>query len=387
MSTWIWSGYAALYIGGVLVALLLVPLLVVQHRRYGRLSPARLVGSALVTVYLVALVTYTWLPLPPRSEAWCAQHGVDGMNWQPLRFVGTVQEAIATQGLGGALSSVAVLQVVFNVLLFVPWGVIVAGFLHRSVATAAGSGFVASVVIEATQGTGLWFLYPCAYRFADVDDVLTNSLGALIGALLAPAIVWWLPRSRALAADRLSPRPVTVWRRWTGMAVDLFAVWAISTVVTVLYRTARLLLGAAPSGPRDDLWLVPSVLLPMVLVFWLPAWHGGAGGSGSAGHNAVWLTPVWRDRPRDGTRGQRLVRATVVPGPWLVAALLPDGPAQLMLVLAGIWALLAVVLVPFTRGGRSLGGLVTRTDIVDLRGGDGGDGTGPARSSTLAGPA
>lgn len=72
MSTWIWSGYTALYAGTVLFAVVLVPLLAWQHRRYGGLSPARLLGSAALTVYVVAVVTYTWLPLPPRTEAWCA---------------------------------------------------------------------------------------------------------------------------------------------------------------------------------------------------------------------------------------------------------------------------------------------------------------------------
>lgn len=372
MTTWIWSGYAALYIGGVLFALLLVPLLAVQHRRFGRLSPARLLGSGAATVYLVALVTYTWLPLPPRSEAWCAQNAVTGGNWRPLRFVDSVQDAVAAHGLAGSVTVLTVLQVVFNVLLFIPWGVVLRGFLHRSVLTATVTGLAVSVVIELSQATGLWFLYPCAYRFGDIDDVLTNTLGALIGAVLAPAVAWWMPRSRALAADRLQPRAVTVWRRWAGMAVDVFSVWLISTGLTVGYRTARVVVGLEPSGPRDDLWLMPVGVLAVAVVFWWPAWHGGAAGSGSAGQNAVWLTPRWPGEPADGGRVARLVRASVVPAPWLVAGLLPEGPAALMLPLATLWAVLAIALVPLTRDGRSLGGLLTGTGIVDLRAGPAG---------------
>lgn len=367
MSTWIWSGYTALYAGTVLFAVVLVPLLAWQHRRYGGLSPARLLGSAALTVYVVAVVTYTWLPLPPRTEAWCADQGVSGVIWTPLHLVDDIRGVVAAEGLVGALTSLTVLQVAFNVLLFVPWGVIVRGFLHRSVATATLSGLLASVLVEATQATGLWFLYPCAYRVADVDDVLTNTLGALIGALVAPVLVWWMPRSRALAAGRLRPRPVTVWRRWTGMAVDAFAVWALSTALTLGYRTVRIALGLDPIGPQDGLWLAPSVVLPFLVVFWLPAWRGGAAGSGSAGHNAVWLTPAWSRGPVDGTRWQRLLRASVVPGPWVLAALLPDGPRQLAVVLAALWVLAAVALVPFTEGGRSLSGLLTGARMRDIR--------------------
>lgn len=108
-----------------------------------------------------------------------------------------------------------------------------------------------------------------------------------------------------------------------------------------------------------------------MLVFWVPAWHGGAAGSGSTGHNAVWLTPVWR-RPDgswgDGTRLRRLVRASIVPAPFILASALPHGSLQCGAVIFALGVVaLAVGMVPFTKGGRSLSGLLTGAQMRDIR--------------------
>ena len=48
----------------------------------------------------------------------------------------------------------------------------------------------ASLLIEAAQLTGLFGIYPYAYRCCDVDDVITNTLGAALGW----ACAWLLGR-------------------------------------------------------------------------------------------------------------------------------------------------------------------------------------------------
>ncbi|WP_404908945.1 VanZ family protein, partial [Propionibacterium freudenreichii] len=74
-------------------------------------------------------------------------------------------------GLRSALTSAVVLQVVFNVVLFVPLGVLLHRYFRRGVITSTLIGLIVSVCIETTQYTGFFGLLPCAYRVADVDDV------------------------------------------------------------------------------------------------------------------------------------------------------------------------------------------------------------------------
>lgn len=83
-----------------------------------------------------------------------------------------------------------------NILLFIPFGIVLALRLHRSLwwltvpIAAAASGLV-----ELAQGA----LLP--QRVADLSDVIVNTSGALIGAVLV-LFVWSARRRRALRTDR-----------------------------------------------------------------------------------------------------------------------------------------------------------------------------------------
>ena len=186
MSQWVLSARTALHLSLIAFALLWVPTLVSQFRRWGGWSPVRFVGSFVVSLYGAALVSYTLLPLPPLDSAWCAKaHTVPQLV--PFHTLDDFSKEMAT---GGSLL-VAIMQVVFNVVLFVPWGMIVRRYYHWRGRWAVLSGFAISLLIEVTQGTGMWGLYACSYRVADVDDLIANTAGAFIGALLAPALLWW----------------------------------------------------------------------------------------------------------------------------------------------------------------------------------------------------
>lgn len=366
MSTYLWSGQAAVIVGSAAFAALFLPLVVWHYRRYGAGDPRRLLGSFAVAVYAAALVTYTLLPLPPRAESWCAQNAVTTVQLVPFSFVRDIAHDTAGLPLRAALTHGTVLQVVFNVLLFVPWGVLVRRWAHRSTAVAVVSGLAASVLIETTQFTALWGLYPCRYRWPDMDDVLTNTTGALIGALVAPAVLWWMPKARELAAARGIPRPVTVVRRWLGMAVDL-ALWGLVWgVVVAVVLIAREVMGLG-NQPLDGVTIntVGLVLGWLVVCLW-PAWSGSGA---TAGESAVWLTPVWYDgpgrrgAPSYGTRLQRVARAGLLPGIVVLGLSTPT----LLGVLAFVLPPAEVVSVPFTRGRRALSAVLLGAELVDSR--------------------
>lgn len=357
MTSWITNGMTAIVAGGAIFLALLLPALIWQHRRFGAFNPARTLGLIALCLYGAALVTYTFLPLPERSQAWCDAHAV-GANLTPFAFLGDIARETAGLPLLQRLTSFPVLQVVFNVALFVPFGAIARRYFHRSAAVSIALGAATSLLIEASQYTGLWGIYPCAFRVADIDDVLLNTFGAALGVALAPLALFWMPAAHELARRRMVPRPVTLGRRWLGMLIDLFLVGALTAG---LHANIVMFASALGGPPRTS--MVIEFVIASLLVFWWPAARGSGA---SIGQMAVWLAPIWR---RDGeitlgTAAQRLARVSIVPGACLL--LLLDRGSGFAFFVPGI-VLFAALAVPFTRGYRGLSAWATGAEIIDSR--------------------
>ena len=361
MSSWSWRFFVSLGGGLAAFAVLAVPLLVWQYRRFGRLSPRRIAAVVAISVYAVALVAYTLLPLP-ESATRCGR-GPAPVQLVPLRFV--TDMFAGNRDLAAALISRPALQVVANVALFVPFGLVVRRYARASVLVTAVAGLAASLLIELTQGTALWGAFACPWRIADVDDVLTNTAGAVLGAVLSPWLLAWLPQPQRLRAGRLRPAPVTTLRRLIGMVVDLLAF----SVLAALLRGLLALPGRLGAAWTPD--LVPGLaaapaLLAGVVVFWGPALRGRGA---SLGQRTVWLTPSWPRRP---SAGRRLWRASVVGGAYALLTALADAapagsPERLLASAAPLLVLLALVSVPGTAGHRGLSGILSGATMIDAR--------------------
>ncbi len=365
-----WGSKAAIsVVGGLAVfAVLLIPLLITQYRRYGRLSPRRIAATSLGCVYAVALAAYTLLPLPD-SRNNCGPFGDVVIQLTPFEFLTYISNAAVGNTLFGVLISAATLQVVLNVALFVPFGLFVRGVAGRRLLTTTLLGLAVSLLIEITQATRLWGLFDCRYRVADVDDLILNTTGALVGALIAPRLRGLLPRPERLALSRLRPRPVNLVRRWLGMIIDLGALVGLAGLLTLAAATINQLLGIELSGTAVRLTGLPSLIAGVIVVL-LPA----ASGSGaSIGQRAVWLRPSWPGRPERGAPfGRRLLRAGVAGGTLTlgIAVSLSSDPASRLQWVAALLALPAVaspVVAILTPGRRGLSFLLARADLEDAR--------------------
>ena len=229
------NAVAALALGGVLALLLFLPVVAVRYRRRGRLAASDLV--LLMTGAVYALSTYTLLPTPVPGEFRCRVP-----QSQLLGTIGLLDLPTGRAGLRGFVRDPAVLQVVLNVLLFVPLGYYVRAVLRRGVLVATLLGLALSLTIELTQRTGVWWFYDCAYRKYDVDDLLLNTLGAFLGAVVS----WPLVRRRA--RDRPRPQRVTRGRRLVGLACDALFVVILGAAVAASWRA--LMFYVLETGPH-----------------------------------------------------------------------------------------------------------------------------------------
>lgn len=251
-------GVIALLFGAVIAIALLVPFVAISYRRRGGLTPGRTLAWLALLVWLLAVQAYTLLPIPSGGYA-CV-----GMELNPLQALrDAVDPANAASGI---LRNAAVQQLALNVLLFAPWGVLARVLWRRGILFATLTGLGISLLIETTQLTGVWGLFPCAYRLFDTGDLVTNTSGALLGSLLALPFA----RRRATALPE-RPREVTLLRRLVGMLCDLLSVIGTTLVAGMTANAVQLFLFRVPrteldSGLSSTLGTVAALALTGVVV-------------------------------------------------------------------------------------------------------------------------
>lgn len=344
-------GAIAVLLGVIVAVLLFVPFVALSYRRRGRFSVRRALAWTAALVYGWSVWTYTLLPLPDPNAIRCA-----GTNTRLFAFVGEIGDAMG-QSAGrplAMLSDPVVLQVALNVVLFVPLGVFLRLLAGRGVLASALAGLGLSMFIELTQLTGVWGLYPCAYRVFDVDDMLVNTLGAIIGSLLA--LLFTHRRRTADDVDPDLPRPVTKSRRLVGMVCDWLGYSLLTFGVSVAVQV--LLLYALD---QRDLALEGRISTLVGIGVGLAVWTTVTLATGSTvGDLAVRLRYAGGPLPEAANRLLRLLGGV---GTYGILELLPGSLAPF----ATVFALGALIITMTTADGRGLPGLLTSRQLADAR--------------------
>lgn len=214
---------------GVGLALLL-PVIAVHYVRFGRVDPRRALALYGFLAYALVAVAQVFLPFPDPATV-C--RGEQMLNLTPLQWVSDMRLNLATNhrsGLGGALTSSAFLTIAFNVALFMPLGVFLRRRYGRGVLSTVATGFAVSLLFETTQYTGNFGMYACPYRIADVDDLISNTTGALLGWIVAP-LVFVLPKVLPRPEVTALPDAAGLPRRAVALGVDLFLFAAAVTLL------------------------------------------------------------------------------------------------------------------------------------------------------------
>lgn len=119
------------------------------------------------------------------------------------------------------LGEPAFYQAVFNVLLTVPFGMFLGYYFRTRWVVCILLSFSLSLLFEITQITGIYGIFDHPYRVFDVDDLITNTLGGIIGYRVALWISGLLPQIEQLdAKEDLSAKRVTFTRRGIAFLLD-----------------------------------------------------------------------------------------------------------------------------------------------------------------------
>ncbi|MGI6254603.1 MAG: VanZ family protein [Acutalibacter sp.] len=133
-----------------------------------------------------------------------------------------------------ALFSTFTLQFVFNIALLMPLGFYLRYYFRRKLVPTLLISLGVSLFFELTQLSGLYGIYPRAYRLFDVDDLLCNTLGGVLGYLITGPLIKLLPSREAI--DQRSYQKgerVTFTRRTLSFLVDMVFVcllWGLLSV-------------------------------------------------------------------------------------------------------------------------------------------------------------
>ncbi len=136
----------------------------------------RPVTVALLVVTTILIVAATlWMSGKSYSK-------VDPIPFEDLRHLA---HRIAHRPVSTRVLALIILPIVANILLFVPWGFLLFIALYtverptiQTYVLTLLLGFTFSCVVEAWQ-------YFLPSRVADINDIIWNSVGTLIGAILA----------------------------------------------------------------------------------------------------------------------------------------------------------------------------------------------------------
>ena len=208
---------AALILWPMASFVLTLPILAYLYHRDGRLRFGSFAGTYLTVLYVLGLGCFTLYPLPSGDAGPGITYGIPP-QWAPLNLVND----IARDGLR------AVFQLAFNVVFFVPLGFIAGRLLRLRFASSVLIGLAVSAFIETAQLTGLFGVYPYAYRCCDVDDIAANTLGAALGWLCSWLLGRVVPPGK-LAEAEPTDRPGFV-RRCVALWLDLVIVWLAAVV-------------------------------------------------------------------------------------------------------------------------------------------------------------
>lgn len=208
----------------ILALIFTFPFILNQYNKYGSISRLRVLIIYSFILYMICIYFLVILPLPNRDDV---THSA-GINLCPLAFIGDFLKDSSFDIMNPSsylkvLTNASFYTVLFNVIMTIPFGIYLRYYFKCSFRKTLFLSFILSLFFELTQLTGLYFIYPYSYRLFDVDDLITNTLGGIIGYFLAGFFLNRLPSREEIDEKALREgMEVSGFRRLTLFFLDLF---------------------------------------------------------------------------------------------------------------------------------------------------------------------
>lgn len=216
-----------------------IPFMLHEYHKYGSIGKFKTLIVYSFILYMMTIYFLVILPLPKPGSV------VEKTNMIRLIPFGFIKDIVRESSFVltspstyvKALTEPCFYTVIFNVFMTIPFGMYLRFYFKCNLKKTVLYSFLLSLFFELTQVTGLYFIYPHPYRVFDVDDLLTNTLGGLLGYLIMGILDNYLPTKEELDENaRKVGEEVSGLRRITLFFLDFFLYLFFASLTSLFLR-------------------------------------------------------------------------------------------------------------------------------------------------------
>ncbi len=229
----------AVIIFPIIAVILTMPYLVYNYRKFGSTIWFKVFIVFSFIYYLLNVYFLVILPLP-NSEEILLYANKTMIQLKPFNFINDFyrETSFNISDISTYLPSFTAritLITFFNLIMFMPLGIYLRYYFRIKFAMAFVISLGLSLFLEVTQLTGIYGIYPYAYRLFDVDDLMINTLGSVIGYAITPLITFMLPPREILDEKAYrNGEKVPLTRRFVAFGIDT-ALILVSSIIASLF--------------------------------------------------------------------------------------------------------------------------------------------------------
>ncbi|MCR5453096.1 MAG: VanZ family protein [Lachnospiraceae bacterium] len=233
--------YIGLLVFPLIAALITLPYALYQYNKHGSVSKLRTLIIYSFVLYMLIAFFMVSLPLPKKAST-LKNNWHTHINLIPCKqfMMFWHNKALTIANIKKYIMSMSLWTLLFNVLLTMPFGVYMRYYFKLSIKKTMLYSFFLSLFYEFSQITGLFWIYPGPYRMADVEDLICNTLGGVLGWQYTYVFTKRLPtRDEIDEKCRVASKTVTGMRRVWSVIFD----YTLGSVIFLfLIGTAEILI-------------------------------------------------------------------------------------------------------------------------------------------------
>lgn len=217
--------------------------MLIQYHKYGSINSFRALIIYSFILYMLTLYFLIILPLPNINDV-VYKPGM--IKLIPFTFiVDFIKETSLVIGDAStyikALCEPCFYTVIFNLFMTIPFGIYLRYYFRCDLKKTIKYTFLLSLFFELTQLSRLYFIYRYQYRVFDVDDLMINTLGGVIGYYVARIFTGILPTREKIDESSLrAGMKVSGLRRLIMFELDAFLFLSLYIFLSITFSIKHL---------------------------------------------------------------------------------------------------------------------------------------------------